>query len=441
MVQSSLVGWWPLHEWSGRANDLSGNDNHGTVNGPAQGVAGVGGLTAYSFNGSSDEINVGAPSNSNNIYSASWWIRPRSVGDSDSDQIITFEGANGNLYMEAQITGDTNTLAVATNDSGNNFPTVSATVANKEWSHWSFVYNGSSQFLYRNGEVVDTNKTDNNGTATVGNYIGSNGGGQYFDGVISDVRVYNRALSPSEIQHLYEIGSVDVATPPNGNDANAVSRWSFDDRSDTTTALDSFGSNDGTINGATYSADSIRGLSMKFDNANSDEIDTGVQMDTLGMNDTGTASLWAKCSEFDSENHRFLEDCVDGGSSNHFQFMHQDQEVLLQIDDGTSTTTAREDAVGQDVWEHIVATWESSSGELTLYSNGVKIGTATGYGGSWSPNHTLRISGDGGFGGQGLDGNLDDIRLYDRVLSDYEVQQLYQWGTRGVDRRFEVLRQ
>ena len=51
---TGLVGWWPLNEYSGStAYDLSGNDNHGSLNsGVTQGVAGKGGLTSYSFDGS-----------------------------------------------------------------------------------------------------------------------------------------------------------------------------------------------------------------------------------------------------------------------------------------------------------------------------------------------------------------------------------------------------
>jgi hypothetical protein len=39
------------------------------------------------------------------------------------------------------------------------------------------------------------------------------------------------------------------------------------------------------------------------------------------------------------------------------------------------------------------------------------------------------------------DGRIDDVRIYSRALSDYEIQQLYLWGTHGIDRRYEVMRQ
>lgn len=44
------------------------------------------------------------------------------------------------------------------------------------------------------------------GVLNVGRY-GSSGGGYYFNGKIDDVRVYNRALSASEVTRLYGLGN------------------------------------------------------------------------------------------------------------------------------------------------------------------------------------------------------------------------------------------
>jgi hypothetical protein len=56
---TGLIGWWPLHESSGKAKDLSGNGNDGALNnGVRQGVAGKGGLTAYSFDGKDEYVDI-----------------------------------------------------------------------------------------------------------------------------------------------------------------------------------------------------------------------------------------------------------------------------------------------------------------------------------------------------------------------------------------------
>lgn len=75
---TGLIGWWPLHEDSGRASDLSGNGNHGTLSGGVtQGVAGRGGLTAYSFDGVDGEVALPAQTLGNS-FTVALWVYPRS---------------------------------------------------------------------------------------------------------------------------------------------------------------------------------------------------------------------------------------------------------------------------------------------------------------------------------------------------------------------------
>ena len=75
------------------------------------------------------------------------------------------------------------------------------------WIHVAAVYNGSHMIIYKNGvEVARMEKTgmiDQNPQVPV--WIGSNPTvaiSKPFDGIIDDVRVYDRALSPGEINRL-----------------------------------------------------------------------------------------------------------------------------------------------------------------------------------------------------------------------------------------------
>ena len=89
--------------------------------------------------------------------------------------------------------------------------TGTAAVALNTWTHLALTYNGSALRFYRDGTLVRT-------TATTGviaperDRCGSAGipsGVRYFAGTIDEVRVYNRALTATEIQ-------VDMATPVGG---------------------------------------------------------------------------------------------------------------------------------------------------------------------------------------------------------------------------------
>ena len=57
---------------------------------------------------------------------------------------------------------------------------------------------------YRDGVSIGT-YFSSNGLDPVGiNYLGAHAGGLYFNGLIDDVRIYNRALSSAEIMALYD---------------------------------------------------------------------------------------------------------------------------------------------------------------------------------------------------------------------------------------------
>jgi hypothetical protein len=225
-----------------------------------------------------------------------------------------------------------------------------------------------------------------------------------------------------------------VATPPAAGDSAAVSRYAFDDRSDTTTALDEWGSNDGTINGAVYSADAIRGLSMSFD-AVGENVNVGQGYDSAN----GTFSFWFN-SRINPSDARFL--LSDRGPSNEYiQFTYQnDQSINFRIFDGSGHSTDNTEAIPDNTWHHIVGTWGSDGMKFYRNRNGVLRGTNTSFTGSWNQTLDLLIADDHDFV-RLTDALMDDVRYYDRQLSDYEVQQLYLWGTRGVDRRHEVLNQ
>ncbi len=79
------------------------------------------------------------------------------------------------------------------------------------WYHLAGTWNGTTANLYLNGNLVDslgTTITPPNATATYPNYRTDIGWGDYgtrhFDGIIDEVRLYDRALAPEEVLQNYE---------------------------------------------------------------------------------------------------------------------------------------------------------------------------------------------------------------------------------------------
>ena len=73
------------------------------------------------------------------------------------------------------------------------------------WTHLTLTYNGSTLTLYRNGVAVATTNVSGTLSPTTGTLqIGGSQFGEYFKGLIDEVRIYNRALSATEIQTIYQ---------------------------------------------------------------------------------------------------------------------------------------------------------------------------------------------------------------------------------------------
>lgn len=82
-------------------------------------------------------------------------------------------------------------------------------------------------------------------------------------------------------------------------------------------------------------------------------------------------------------------------------------------------------------WHHIVMTWRSSDGQTKLYKEGVNSATSVLHMNNPIPDGGALVFGQeqdsvGGNFGESYGGLLDEVKLYNRVLTATEVQTLYQ---------------
>jgi hypothetical protein len=75
------------------------------------------------------------------------------------------------------------------------------------WQHAGVVYNGSYAFLYGNGSLLATEAAEWS-LKSQETYIGKFAGNQFFQGKIQDLRVFNKALTSSEVTTLYNGGAI-----------------------------------------------------------------------------------------------------------------------------------------------------------------------------------------------------------------------------------------
>jgi hypothetical protein len=210
-VSSGLVAYWNFDEGTGTtAADSSGNANHGTlVNGPKW-VNGISGKALY-FDGVAGNVTV-ADSNSLDLtgpYTISAWVNPATTF-TDFRSILV---KNYKYYLYSSVAGYCGDGSPLGGFSGTTNNTVCQPVplpANT-WTHLSLIYDGSTLTLYRNGIAVATAIPSESLSPTTGNLqIGASQYGEYFQGLIDEVRIYNRSLSSTEIQTIYQQAAVNL---------------------------------------------------------------------------------------------------------------------------------------------------------------------------------------------------------------------------------------
>jgi len=87
----------------------------------------------------------------------------------------------------------------------------SGIVSLDNWVHFAHVHDGTNTYIYINGDLkitwAHTLDTTDDVTCRLGYYDGTS----YYNGILDDVRIYNRALSGPEVQEIFNYGNVKVS--------------------------------------------------------------------------------------------------------------------------------------------------------------------------------------------------------------------------------------
>ena len=194
--------------------DLSGNGNNGTlVNGVGYSGSNLGSL---SFDGSNDYVTL--PTNlliheTGNPFTFSIWFKTSSTGIILGQQNNpTPNAANG--YVPAIYVGTNGLLYTSCfwGGSTGNQSVTSSTVNNGSWNNITVTFSSGSQVSYLNGGSYATlAKTQTFYSSTYYYFLGTGTGASwtsfpaspYFNGSISNISYYNRALTAAEIQQNF----------------------------------------------------------------------------------------------------------------------------------------------------------------------------------------------------------------------------------------------
>jgi hypothetical protein len=181
--------------------DSSGNANTGTITGATWSTAGKTG-GALSFNGTSNYVQV-ADSASLDLTTGMTleaWLRPSALGT--AWRTALFKTQPGGFVYTLYANQDTTRPVGQVNIGGEINAVGSAGLALNAWSHLAATFDGSALRVYVNGSLVAT--TVITGSIPISTGVLRMGGnsvwGEWFAGLMDDVRIYNRALTQAQLQ-------------------------------------------------------------------------------------------------------------------------------------------------------------------------------------------------------------------------------------------------
>lgn len=198
--------------------------------------------------------------------------------------------------------------------------------------------------------------------------------------------------------------------------SDLIAAYSFDEGSGTTVADASGNGNTGVlINGPVWDIGKIGGA-LRFDG-----IDDKVSIPNANFDGTGEITLvaWIKAESTGGRYHlqRIMENTYLM-----FEVDRRRRRLLFTSRKGNKQFTGRE-SLALDVWQHVAVTRDVTGQFISFYINGVKTERVT----KRLPlgNNNFAIGGSVKNKAKSFRGWIDEVQIYERMLSDAEIQTLY----------------
>ncbi|MCD9020665.1 LamG-like jellyroll fold domain-containing protein [Cohnella silvisoli] len=259
---------------------------------------------------------------------------------------------------------------------------------------------------------------------TFGSY---NGFAEFYSGSLDDVRLYKRALSAAEITEIYSFNGL-------------VGQWKFDEGNGTVFADSSGHTSAGTSTDADWVAGKF-GKALSFNGQSSYDVMSRSGGLNMGEHSFSVAA-WFK-SDSTGTHQRILSKGDWGSASGYFLWYEGGALTFSLGGEGTNASTAlvgTPGGFGDGNWHHVAAVVDRSARTIQIYVDGTAktLTSATGYCGAASGN-TLNIAGCTSLNGSSTDpftlsghlgtyelfnGALDDVRVYNRALSQTDINQI-----------------
>jgi hypothetical protein len=432
-VPSGVVSWWPA---GGNALDAEPTHNDGTLNGSTSYAAGKVGQ-AFNFTASSGYVQIpdATSLNPTNALTIDAWVY---FNSGTSNHIIVAkdnQGTQRQFLLAVSASAKFRCYVGITN--GTFYYTEGNTVVTQGgWYHVAMTYSAASSTLslYVNGSL-DTNAAVSGSTirSTEPVFIGNQPYGISYASafLVDEADIFNRALSASEIQSIYNAGAAGKVNPNCVSPStNAVGWWAGEDN-----VYDLAHTNFGILfNGASYAAGKVSD-GFSFDGVNDYlVISNNATAGDLNPTNAITLEAWVYLNSFDNWHHPIIS--KDGCTFDRQYLLTVNNIQTFRFHIGTSCGFCYADGtnvVPVGAWTHVAMTYDSATQKLILYVNGVKDKEVPGITGPIiSTTQQVFI------GGAPhpcfpyyFPGVIDEPTIYNRALTATEISAIYSAGCAG----------
>ncbi|MGR9108895.1 MAG: LamG-like jellyroll fold domain-containing protein, partial [Gammaproteobacteria bacterium] len=294
-----------------------------------------------------------------------------------------------------------------------------------QWTHLVGTFDGLYQRLYINGVEVATRSENGPIITSTGNLrIGGNSiWGEYFDGYIDEVRIYNRALSATEVTNNLSSPVIPAPAPaPAGNLQGLVAAYGFDEAGGTTVFDASGQNNNGTITDAVRTANGRYGNALQFDGVTAWV--TIPDSPSLDLSTGLTLEAWVyPQSQSNGARTAILKETPGGAVytlyANYTIFTTQYINFpFSSFFNGQYRVVKGSSQLPANQWTHLASTYDGQTQKF--YINGGQIDSRSETALINTSNGVLRIGGNS-IWGEYFVGYIDEVRVYNRGLSDVEL--------------------
>ena len=408
--------------------EKSGNAYNGTLaNTPTTGETGIL-KQAIAFDGVNQYIDlpdaVGTKIPATNEFGVTGWFKITSF---DNNAGIVGLGSSTDRQLWVYTTSG-NAVTFISNTDGSNVLISLNTLSTDTW--YFFAFTGSTAdgnataYIYDSNGVLQDSVTDSSysGNIVAGtsdNFIGNINGFDYANGTLDEIRIYDERLSLAEIQANLEATKINYIH--SASRSGLIGYWTMDSNDvNGTTWYDKSGNGyDLTATNAPVNVPGKIKQAVNFVDASAQYLDNS---DNPFSGDVDMSmSLWARYSTLPNTTNNGVNAIGDlAGDITGFYVLTSNNGFRGLLDGNILNA---DQTLAPNTWYNMVLTYNSTTKDRRVYLDGVKVYDVSGavsFNGSTIQVGRIRANNN-----QDWDGDVDEVRLYNRVLSQTDVTNLY----------------